>query len=377
MRTRKQICIFILIILPFCISACRNTAGVELGDRLIMEAIGIDAENGLVELTIQALALGETGPDGNQTKHRTLRVSGVSVGEALSGIGAKTGLVPMYSQTRVLLFGEKTAKTGLQKLLDFFLREAGVRGDMLVAVASGKAGDIFAEETSGESVTAERIGEILTKGSYGGTCVKTELYRFLSLYQSESDSAFCPVLSKIQNDENTEVLPVGTAFFTEDKWSKTLSNTETGFFLFLTQNYKCGSFSLFEEGARASLQIADSKTAVSTDKTEQGGVHVTVRIRVTADLTEYISKNTEGPGEEIDVLLSKALSNKIEQETNAVFRSLFYESHHDVLRLYRRIALRYPNDESLHNYTLFDKNNTKVGFDVQVKIRWLGKERPR
>ena len=142
MKRNAVYCIFVLTALLTALSGCAPRS-VELSDRLIVEAVGIDKTDAGVKVTLQALdthAAG-AGSDPNEQGQvtRLYQFSGESVGQALSGVQAATGLMPLYSQARVLLFGRTLAEDGLTEALDFFLREYNARSDILIAMAEDTA----------------------------------------------------------------------------------------------------------------------------------------------------------------------------------------------------------------------------------------------
>ena len=97
-------------------SGCQNSEN-ELKNRLIVQAIGIDAQkDGTVLVTLQTL---NTEMAGNPNSGASLgdvvtsfQVTGKTVADAISNAATMIGKKPLLSQNRLVVFGRDTAERG-------------------------------------------------------------------------------------------------------------------------------------------------------------------------------------------------------------------------------------------------------------------------
>lgn len=120
-KVLKILALLGLLVLLF--SGCQNSEN-ELKNRLIVQAIGIDAQkDGTVLVTLQTL---NTEMAGNPNSGASLgdvvtsfQVTGKTVADAISNAATMIGKKPLLSQNRLVVFGRDTAEQGILEHLDF------------------------------------------------------------------------------------------------------------------------------------------------------------------------------------------------------------------------------------------------------------------
>ena len=114
----------------------------ELHEKLMIQGIAIDFEDKNYKLTVQAYDF-KNPEDKNEPRTRVIESSGISISEALENLKKITGLTPLYSQNKIIIFSEDLAKNGLIKIIDFFSRYYENRPSVKLRVAKNNAGDFL------------------------------------------------------------------------------------------------------------------------------------------------------------------------------------------------------------------------------------------
>ena len=370
---KRMTCIFITFFLIVCTSGCRLTQGYELGDRLIIEAIGIDRTEEGFRLCLQVLDPDNAENSGQTHPIRVLTFYGESVAAAFAKIPADTGREPLYSQARLLVFGRTAAETGLQAQLDFFQREYSARPDVLFAVSDSTAADILAG-TDGDPPEADKIEASIKAGHETGECVEMPLYRFLNLTYEPNDTAFCTLLTAC--DDAGKSLPDcrGTALFKDGRWSATVSERETKGLLFLLGEVRRATATVKLRTGNCTLSVTGCHRSVRVNEAENSPVF-SIRLEVSADLIEYANDASEP----LDAAAVKEAQEAFEKTLCSLLRdtvTTFYrEQNADVCRLLRRAALSGSEDAAMYKYSVFRVPDESIALDVHALIRRTGKER--
>ena len=357
-------------------TGCGGIQTAELSDRLIMEAIGIDAENGKISVTIQALDIGADGSGKGSSANEETKIynfTDTSTGRAFAHIKYETGLTPLYSHARILVIGEEAAKTNLGEILDFFLREYTARSDILIAAAAGQAADIVSADITDGQADAAVIEKILRNGHERGENILMPLYKFVNLLLTESDTAMCPLLSlsASENKDKKNVTVSGTAFFDSQKRIRTEDIEITEGILLLNGDAGSLSFSIDSEGKKCTLNTVKCSTKIKPS-VKDGKAFFYIKTTLLCDLTEYVSDITEAVEIQDTKNAEKQLEEIIGDKEKRVLEIIFHESGMDICRFGRRILLRYP--EFYKKYILNMSELTDYDLTVEATIRRTGRE---
>lgn len=370
--------IAVLLTLMILCSSCSEIETVELNERLIIEAVGIDAKDGKYEVTIEGLdsfTVGSAGTDvSSGSITRCYFFEGETIGMAMNQISTRTGLIPLFSQARVLVIGKKTAETELQAVLDFFRREYTTRTDILIAVAETTAKEILSSDF-GKSISAGKIIETaLDSGKYTGRSIYMPLYKFLNDLKNEASSAFCPFIGTRKNEfsELYEIDIGGTAVFYGNK-STVLTSEETLALSVLLGKTANGDLSIKTDKGTCTVEIIDCDTRVKTT-VSNGKIHFSAENNLRCDIPEFsapeFSSLTPEDTEKIAHLTAEYLAKKQAQ----IIDKFYFEQKFDIFNFGRRIDLK-----NHQLYTEYIKNTDvfkdKISCDIKtsVSVRRIGK----
>lgn len=337
----KYTALFLCIIF---LTSCSNIEIIELNERLIIEAIGIDYEDDVYKVTIEGLDSFTSGSDINSISPGKLTkchiFTGETIGMAMNSISRITGQIPLFSQARVLIIGMDTAKTRLSQVLDFFRREYTTRTDILIAVSEKSARETVSADF-GENVSAGNIFEAaLSSYRYTGKCTYTPLYRFLNSLMGETDSAFCPVIAIKSNDfsDKKEAELPGTAIFRKDGSVFTISDEETLALNLINNKIKNGDITVNNTKGICTFEIIDCKTKTRIN-TESGKAEVSIDIRLKCDIPEFQTENFSGLSKEDISEIEKDAEIKITQMCKNLTDKILKNEHCDTFNLGRKINL--------------------------------------
>ena len=248
----------------------------EIDRELIVEAAGVDFENGLICLTLQTLdaethPAGEMGSsDGKITA--ILTATGKTVTEAVEKIASEAGREPVFSQTRVVALGggAMIEEGAIRRFLDMFIRSYQLRNDSYLVCARSAKELVGAEIGSGK-IPAVRLQSILEAGGKSGACVPISLYEFENLLNDLDAGEFIPMFSL---NEKKEPSPDGTAVFRDGSPAAFLDNEETRILALLTRRANDGTITGEYDGNLYSFTLLRSRPG---RKQDDGGTRIDVR----------------------------------------------------------------------------------------------------
>ena len=136
----------------------------ELHEKLMIQGIAIDFEDKNYKLTVQAYDF-KNPKDKNEPRTRVIESSGISISEALENLKKITGLTPLYSQNKIIIFSEDLAKNGLIKIIDFFSRYYENRPSVKLRVAKNNAGNFLKTFSDDKIVKASEIRDLVDEKS--------------------------------------------------------------------------------------------------------------------------------------------------------------------------------------------------------------------
>ncbi len=316
-----------------------SVRGAELSKRMIVEAVGLDYENGEYLVTLQALdthaAGAGTDPNEKGGVARCYRFAGATPAQALAQIPAATGLTPLYSQARLIVLGPSVYERDVSAPLDFFTRGCHTRGDVLLAAAVGDAGALLEADFGSTVPGAAVLEDAITAGAADGDCCETRLGAFENLLFSGADAAFCPLIGTRDTPERGIKTPwvAGTVFFRDGKKDFACGRQTTNALLVLTDKIKKATLTAQTPAGRYTLRAVSVKTKVRAHR-EAGALQFAVEVKAACDLTEF-----SGPPGEADPAAARAQAESdLQALLEETLKTLYYKYGADICRFGRRAA---------------------------------------
>lgn len=309
--------IFSLILL---LCGCYNYN--ELNDLAITTAIGIDkTENGYL-ISLQVINTQKSSDNSNSkndaTKFTIYKAEGKTIGEAVKKISYICPKKIYLSHLEILIYGEDEAKFGIDKTIDFLLRNIYVRNDFYVFIAkNSKAFEILEIITPIEDLNAKNIVNILkeTKNNLSET-VDVSFEDIANNYLNNNNEIIIPSIEIIggKNGENTDNIKntnpftylkiSNTSIFKNNKLIGYISNSETRGYNILTNNAKQCLYQYKDKTGYIETLIYNFKTNIEAKENLQ----IDININAEGILTEITSSIDISNNNNI-----KKISNHIEK----------------------------------------------------------------
>ncbi|MBQ6898678.1 MAG: Ger(x)C family spore germination protein [Clostridia bacterium] len=375
----KKIISSVLVLSLIFLTSCSNIEIVELNERLIIEAIGIDYADGLYKVTIEGLDSFTAGTESNSISAPSLTkcflFEGETIGMAMNSISVVTGQLPLFSQARILILGFNAASEALSEILDFFRREYTTRTDILFAVAKNTAAEVVAADFGKNVSSGSILQAAIMSYKHTGRNTYTPLYRFINSVLGDTDSPCCPVINIKKNayNDSREVELTGTAVFGKDKSAVIISPERTLGLMLITGEIRNGDITVRADKGTATIEIIDSKTKIRTE-IKDGRAHFTLKLRIRCDIPEFQSEHFRGLSKSDTENIARYSAKKVSGIITDTLDEVFYKNNYDAFGIGRRINL-----ENHGFYAEILNNNIKlsdvVSFDIdtEIEIRRIGK----
>ncbi|MFC4766437.1 Ger(x)C family spore germination protein, partial [Effusibacillus consociatus] len=308
---KKKLILLLSMILMTLLSGCWSR--VEVNDIAIVTAIAIDkVEEGKIRMSLQVaipMALGAAGGGGGSgggegEKKTTLLVSeeGETVMDAYRRLQVKLPRRITFAHSRILLIGEKAARSGVSPILDFFSRQRESRMRKWILVTEGDASEILKIKPGLERVSAEVIREEENQP----VGLRVNLRDFSDMLLTDGLEPVAPQIRQKPHDvkkkdseseesskENMTAAILGAAVFHKDKLVGWMNDKETRGVLWLRDEMKIGVVTINipeEKGeGKVSAQVLKASTKI-IPTLENGRVKIEVDVSADYDIYENASK---------------------------------------------------------------------------------------
>lgn len=167
---------------------------VDIRKSAIIVGLGLDVEEDQVKVTAQ-LAVPQPSESGENTQFTQVEGEGITVGEALKDVNAKTGFLPKLVYCKLIILGESCQSENIFALLDYFYRNEYSQLVPIVAACKGEASELLgAKLPFGDSASAS-IERLLSDEAKKSANVATINLKGISLLQnSPSNSCYMPYI---------------------------------------------------------------------------------------------------------------------------------------------------------------------------------------
>lgn len=343
---------------------------VELNDLALVVATGLDlTDDDKIELSVQlaipkAMGVGQGGGQGERGKPTGVETAtGITIFDAMTKMQEKLSRRIFWGHNQVLFIGEKLAKNGIQKHIDFFARYPEPRLHSYTFVTSGKAIDALKLIPNIERSSAE-IAKELAKFKVGMSVTIKDLLQMLS---SESGNAALPWIVVEQDQQKKEgFILEGTAVFKKDKMVGKIDDKVTRGLLWLRDEIKLAAVTVEPEDAdgQISFQLLRSRTQL-IPKIENGNWKMLVKIETEDDIVENETKlNLMNPT--IVKRLEKQLQQNIETRIHMTLDQVQKEMKADIFGFAKVFNRKYP-DQWSQVKDQWDEKFPEIEVEIQSK----------
>ena len=187
---KRFISIIIIISILFSFSACSNSH--RLTNMAIVQAVGIDEENGVIKVSLQYLVINKgtgtnEGINGNITG--VTAGKGYTIADAVKNVEKVIAESLFFGQNKLIIIG-KNVDIASRELLSFLSDGNTVRPDVYIIRSKGNAEEIINNKQQGKRVPAENICKQLKRDNLCFTVndfLNTEKKNDLPLIEAVND----------------------------------------------------------------------------------------------------------------------------------------------------------------------------------------------
>lgn len=373
---RKILAALLVPFLLFAVTGCANHRNSDIGNRIVLQGVGVDYEDENYILTLQVFNLSQASPSGVESSENVTTLyttRGRTISEAVNGIRQFVGKSPMFSHNRVLVVSEAAAATGLRNILDYFVRDYSTRPSIDFAITRGKAADIIGADFGNVTIPAEEIARLLESQTKKA---RVQVMNIVNRYLETGIDPIAPLLEIIKEEpkEGTSVAVSGAAVLQDDYVCGYLDGIQAQLALLIDGNIKNNHIDLpIGEYGNIGLYFVDcdSKYDVGLDG-EQPYANVSVDVRF--DINAIQNSPQELTQEKVEGIRS-AIEKYLENSCQQVLDQLMKDYRSDVFGFGRAMLMAetdYFKSVSDHWHDILPQIQTSV--DVQVEIRRIGQE---
>lgn len=373
-----------LLKITMCILIAMNFSGCwnrrELDTLGIVMGVGVDKsiEPGKIKITAQIVkpggikqqskgSTGETGAFWNVTG------TGRTVFSTLRDITSKSSRKLFFPHNQILIFDKKIAEEGMQKYIDFFMRDPETRVDVLVLISENSAQDILNSITELEKVPASNIVK-LVKGNAAATSqtMAVTLRDIIPGFMSKTAGSIVPFI-KISND-GSNIVPMisGNAVLKGDKLVGEMDKKEGRGLMWVLGKVKSGIIEVEDSNNDlVSIEIIDASSKI-VPEIKNNNIIMRVNINEEGNISEETGSLNLGKLPQVASLENK-INEAIKNEVMAAVKKA-QELDTDVFGFGEAVHKKYPKQwKKLKNTWDEEFQNVQVEVHVEGKLRLMGR----
>lgn len=357
----------------------------ELNDLAIVTGMGIDEINEKkMELTVQLfipkvvgsqmMGGGSSGGEGSATLIRT--GTGATIADALSNLQEKTPRKIFWGHTEVIVFGERVAKNGIKKYLDFLSRHQHSRLRSKVFVSKGEAKEVLNLMPPLERSSSEVLRELANLEAL----MDVTLRDTLQMLAGESGNAALPMIHILPPMEGKDQLQtIGyinqTAVFKKDKMIGHIDDRLTRGLLWLRNDIENAIITITPEKDKEQGKISVKLLLASTELIpviKNGKWGITVRIMTENDVLLNESQLDLMDPTNIS-MLEKELEKDLESRIKETLEKVQKEMKADIIGFDKAFHQKYPK-EWMDVQERWDEifPSVEVKMDIKSNVRRTG-----
>lgn len=396
-RIKKLLLLLTIGLISFLLSGCLRS--MQLNERALVQAIGIDLEGTNIHLTLQIFSPSSSSKIGVSEAAENAKIisaSGKSIIEAMENAARTQGKQLFIGHNRIIVIGRSMAVNGIKEELNYFSTASTMRHNTKLLVCDGTAQSVLTAKVNSGMLSAEALERLSESANTNGTLRNVKLYEFLRSIENRNDSAVIPMISIIETQQpqtaasqsgsegggsegggseggGGSLAPVSnvelgnTAIFTDGKMSGILDKKESRGLLWLQDRVRGTTIEIENEKFEiAAIKLFSSKSKLRFEN-KNGEMKFILDIAASATVGESLLQNLKQAGLDDMPDLALAAQKVIEEESRAAFEKAINHYEADVFNLGNII---WKTDKALWDtiHTAPEKILKNLSFEVNAKI---------
>lgn len=275
-----------MLVIAVTVVMCGCVSYVDLADRAIVQAIGIDylPDKRVYRISMQYFNQSSEGGQNqiDKTQDNVLKSvgEGDSVFSAAKNASILTGKDLLLSENRLIIVGKELRKYDLAQTLEFFVGNYHSHPQAYVAAAEDTAEELLDIRFKEGSTSSQRLSDLIRNAASESRCKSTYPYEVMTMLCTKTGSAFLPMLKTAvlktdvtipkekgdskgggeeqSEDGETTIILDGGVVFKDGKESAVVDGDAATAIFFMTERPSEYSFTVpLEQYAKPSVTLGD------------------------------------------------------------------------------------------------------------------------
>ena len=346
------------------LSSCAGAPG-KINELTVVQALFVDSNEGKTKTGLQYLKLSSSESDeAGSDKTGIVYGSGKSISSAVSDASRRIPNEIFFGQNKIVVFGMSYAQGGIDKGIEYLLKNKASRPDVVAAISISDTEDIIKSSAFSSEIPAESIYNLLRLGEKNAQCAAVTVCDLLNLYNDETSDIYFSVLKA----NKKQVMCGGIAVFSNEKYAKTLNEGETLGFLLVKNRVKNAQTEINADSlGTLSLKLTEAKSKRRVE-VKNRRIYFCTDIKLKCEINESEFPMDKRLSESEYRIIQKACEEKIKALCLGAINECF-KNKSDPFMTARYL---YKEDPSLYNSlkSTWRENlksiNVKVGVEAEI-----------
>ena len=370
--------ILLLLALVLPLSGC-GFSGIELKDRLIVQAIGVDYQDGNYHVSLQVFDPDDGGGgaqgafDASKPNNQVYEATGKTMADTFRQISLQTGKTVFLGNYQLIVLGEDAVQKELNGVISFFSGSHETRPKTIILACDGKAKDIVGLQLEQGIVPSDAMERMVGLAQEAGL---TPYSTLMEVARAANSLGETPLLAYVGSEEKEngegQLQILGGAAPIKDGDTLYFSQLEIRGAEWILGEVEQTTMVL-EEGDNRYTAVVQPVYHQLRPKLEGGQLIFTLRLDVVCSIPEAIyTQQTEMEFSHIP-LLTQLIEKEIEQEADMAFRHAQQDGPTDVFRFSKYLDRYLPEYwKSQQDSWPQEMSNLQMEWDIRVDIKSLG-----
>lgn len=281
--------ISLLLSITLLVSLCGCGRSISLKEKLIVEGIAVDSQQGEFLVTVQVYS--GSADNTSQKQYQMFQAAGTTVYEALQHIDENTGKQSFYADTRVIVFSYEVLKKGLWSNLDFFIRSSEMGSNVCLAITMGQAFEVLEIESEGTNMPSKVLSNALHYGKAEINQFSGELMTVGAKLAVPYTDLTMPIVEVTTKEQKKHPVIAGIMCFRNDFPCFAMNNRLEWAYNWLQDYDDDRAYVLHFEEEAYTLEFRQTNCNIKSDIVD-GHPHFNIHLSTQCNITEVSSAET-------------------------------------------------------------------------------------
>lgn len=378
---KKLVALLLCLGLLGMLSGCMGK-GVELKELTVIQGIGVDKEEDEINVSLQVFDAAKASGNANELSGNLTKVlesKGKSIYDAIYKSATLIGGEPFASQNRMIVFGEKLAKSGIKSHMDYFFRDHETRLNVTVAICKGDAKEILSADCDEALIPIEKVENLIKTSESNLITPHTDVFSVIKpIHELEGDyyiTALKVEKEKKDGEEKKKVVTDGVGIFKGNQLAGYLGQEESKGLIWLNGKVDNGIIIVdYPSVGQISAEILNCNTKLSIQYDGDTPVGI-----VTVDCTLSVDEIQGGTDENFTLKtiapIQQVINENIAETISQTISRCVYDYNVDVFRLRDIMKKTYPQKfKSVENQWHDFIKTMEFRMQINSQITRIGEE---